>query len=194
MAAYLDITDDKLAMIATQDHAAFAVLVERYETVLLRYVRRFTGFGKECAEDVVQEVFLKIYRNLNGYDSSLSFSSWAYRIAHNEAVNYLKRHRGKEAVPLERDDEDMGSLINIFESNVNVVDDAARDELCGAVRGVLDALSSKYREVLVLRFMEDKDYTEMSDILKKPMGTIATLLNRAKEEFKKIARQKNIIF
>lgn len=194
MSDHLEQTDAHLVALALENPDAFAPLVERYEQRLARYVRRFTGLNRECTEDVIQEVFLKIYRNLNDFDSDLQFSSWAYRIAHNEAVNYLRKNRNKATVPLEQDDDDVGSLIEVLEADVDVVDDASRRELQRTVREVLWGLPTKYREVLVLRFLEEKDYNEISDILKKPQGTVGTLLNRAKEQFRKAARKKNIHF
>lgn len=194
MSDYLEKTDAQLAVLALEDQEAFVPLVDRYEAKLLRYVRRFTGLGRECAEDVIQEVFIKIYRNLNSFDPKLSFSSWAYRVAHNEGVNYLRRHRGKETVTIETDDEDMGNLLNVLEADVNVMDEASRKEIQQKVREILLKLSPKYRDILVLRFLEEKDYNEISDILKKPQGTVATLLNRAKEHFKRCAQKNNYQF
>lgn len=202
LVAVADATDASLVARSLRDHEAFVVLVERYEATLLRYVRRFTGLGRECAEDVMQEVFLKIYRNLNGFDAGLPFSSWAYRIAHNEAVNYLKKHRGKEAVALENEEAaaiagsatGTGSLLDVLEADVDIVGEAARGELRAAVRGVLARLPQKYREVLVLRYLEEKDYNEIGDILKKPAGTVATWLKRAKDEFRREAMAHNLHF
>lgn len=194
MSDHLKKTDAELAVLALKDQEAFVPLVERYEAKLLRYVRRFTGLGQECAEDVIQEVFMKIYRNLNSFDPELSFSSWAYRIAHNEGVNYLRKHRGKETVGIETDDDDMASLLDVLEADVDVADEASRKELQGKVREILLKLPTKYRDILVLRFLEEKDYNEISDILKKPKGTVATLLNRAKAQFKKTAQKNNYHF
>lgn len=187
-------TDAQLAALALEDQEAFVPLVERYEAKLLRYVRRFTGLNQQCGEDVIQEVFLKIYRNLNNYDPGLSFSSWAYRIAHNEGVSYLRKHRGKETVALETEDDDVGNLLDVLEADVDVVGEASRKELQQKVREILMELPTKYRDILVLRFLEDKDYNEISDILKKPSGTVATLLNRAKQQFKKAAQKRNYQF
>lgn len=194
MTAHHDKTDAQLVALALEDQDAFVPLVDRYEQKLMRYVQRFTGLGQQCAEDVLQEVFLKIYRNLNDFDPDLSFSSWAYRIAHNEAVNYLRKHRAKETAALETEDEDVVSLLDVLEADASVADEAARKELQHNVRKALLELSPKYREVLVLRYLEDKDYNEISDILKKPQGTVATLLNRAKAQFKKIADKNHYHF
>lgn len=187
-------TDEQLVAQALKDPDAFAPLVERYELKLSRYVRRFTGLNKQCTEDVIQEVFLKIYRNLNDFDAKLKFSSWAYRIAHNEAVNYLRKNRNKETVALENDDEEIGRLIDVLEADVDVAGAAAKGELSRNVKKVLWRLAPKYREVLVLKYLEEKNYIEIGDILKKPQGTVGVLLKRAKEQFKQVARKHNIHF
>lgn len=192
MHKYREKTDVELVKLALKDQEEFAQLMERYEEKLLRYIRRFAGLSQECAEDVLQEAFLKIYRNLNDFDTSLKFSSWAYRIVHNETINYIRKHNDKKTVGLETDDPDIVSLIDILESDTDVSGDVAKKELSEKVRHVLATLPAHYREILVLRFLEDMDYSEISDILKKPMGTVATLLNRAKASFKQLALENNL--
>ncbi len=182
MADWKTKTDAELVAIALEDCEVFGRLVERYEQKLARYVKRLVGLSKECVEDVLQEVFLKVYRNLNSYDPGLSFSSWIYRITHNETVNYVKKHRKQNVVSLENDD-DAVSLIEVLASDVDVVDDARKKERIEKVHRILQGMTEKYREVLILKFLEDKDYAEISDIIKKPMGTVATLINRAKKQF-----------
>ena len=186
-------SDTELVALTLQDPEYFTPLVERYETKLFRYIRRFSGLVKECAEDVLQETFLKIYRNLNGFDEDLIFSSWAYRIAHNETVSYLRKHRDKETIALENDDPEMINLLDVLESDISVTDDAKRAEIKEKVRKLLAELPTKYREVLVLRFLEELDYCEISDIFRKPIGTVGTLLNRAKAQFKELAIQNHLI-
>lgn len=185
-------TDSELVLLTLQNEDYFLYLMQRYEGKLMRYIYRITGLSKEDIEDILQEVFLKIYRNLNDFDTDLKFSSWAYRIAHNEALNHSKKHKNKETVSLETDNEDVISLIEVLESDVDIPKELAQKELGEKVRAVLFSLDPKYRDVLVLKFLEYKDYAEISDILKKPMGTIATLINRAKEQFKKLAEKNNL--
>jgi RNA polymerase sigma-70 factor, ECF subfamily len=185
--------DPELVALTLQNPDYFTPLVERYEVKLLRYIRRFSGLGKECSEDVLQEVFLKTYRNLHDFDGDLKFSSWIYRIAHNETVSYLRKHRGKETISIENDDPEMINLLDVLESEINVRDEARRTEIKEKVRAVLREMTSKYREVLVLRFLEELDYAEISDVLRKPMGTVATLLNRAKAQFKQLAIKNHLI-
>lgn len=186
-------TDEQLVKESLKDKNKFAVLVERYEHKLLRYIKRLTGYHNHHSEDIVQEVFIKIYKNLNNIDTSLSFSSWAYRIAHNESINHIRSKKRKQTDALETSDPEQFDLIQILESNDNVSDTVSKREQAEKVRTIIYSLPKKYRDVLILYYLEDQDYQEISDILKKPIGTIGTLLSRAKEKFKQCAYSENLI-
>ena len=187
MTDYSQAADAELVKLALRDKEYFIHLMDRYEAKLLRYIRRLTGLKNEYAEDILQEVFIKIYKNLNNFNTDLKFSSWAYRITHNETINHIKKIKGKETISLENDDGDKVSLIDILMDDTDVKENVAQNEQNLKVREILFKLPTKYRDVLVLKYLEDKDYSEISDILKKPMGTVATLVNRAKAKFKKLA-------
>ena len=185
-------TDAELVVATLNDADAFLFLVERYEKRLLRYICRFSRLPHEEAEEILQEVFIKVYRNLNGFDASLSFSSWIYRIAHNETVNHLKGMKKNNTIRLETDDADGLQLIDLLESELSAMDETLQNELRDRIQSILSHLSADYREVLVLRFLEDKSYEEIGDILKKPMGTVATLINRAKSQFKQLVEKNDL--
>lgn len=186
-------TDEQLVEKSLDDNNAFAILVERYERRLLRYIKRLTCYYNHHAEDILQEVFIKIYKNLNNIDTSLSFSSWAYRIAHNESINHLRSKKRKQTDTLETNDPEQFDLIQILESDDNVSDTVSRKEQAEKVRTIIYSLPKKYRDVLILYYLEDQDYQEISDILKKPIGTVGTLLSRAKAKFKQCAYDENLI-
>lgn len=194
MKDYSNKTDAQLINLTLKDQEVFMYLVERYEAKLHRYIRRFVSTSKETAEDILQEVFIKVYKNINDYDPDLSFSSWIYRITHNETINYLKKNEKFKLIPLENDDDEVVSLIDILESDVNIAKDMEKKDLQHKVRKVLQMLSPAFREILILRYLEEKDYQEISDILKKPMGTVAILISRAKAQFKQIATKNNLIY
>ncbi len=185
-------SDAELVVLALREPQGYRHLMERYEPKLLRYIRRISGVVEEDAEDILQEVFIKVYQNLNDFDRALSFSSWIYRIAHNETVSHW---RGRQARPPEvyvTDDD--RELVELLRADVDLPATLDRSYTAEAVRGVLEHLDSKYREALVLRFLEEKSYQEMSDILRKPLGTIATLLNRAKQRFNDEVVRRNLKF
>lgn len=182
-------TDAELVNLSLKNPDHFVELVNRYEKKLFRYVRRLSGLESESIEDVLQEAFIKVYTNLNDYNPNFNFSSWAYRITHNETINYLKKNKKQFILPLETDDKETKNLIDALESESNIMDETIRKELSEKVRKAINLLPEKYREILVLRYMEELDYREISDILRIPMGTVATTINRAKEKFKKTAEK-----
>lgn len=175
------ITDAQLVQDALKDRHAFAAIVGRYEAPLRRYISRLGVAVREDADDVLQEAFIKVYINLNDFDTSLSLSAWMYRIAHNEAMSHFRKHTARpKAVDFEED-------LAIFERLLADVDIAAELEkkiLATTVREGISNLPHHYRDVLVLRYLEDKTYDEIADILQIPSGTVATYINRGKKELK----------
>lgn len=185
-------SDSELVALAIKNPDHFGQLVERYEKKLFRYVRRLSGMEAESAEDVLQEAFIKIYTNLNDFDQDLSFSSWAYRITHNETINYLRKNTKIKTVALENDSEGEASLIEVLKSDIDIEADYSKQDLGERVRLAMQMLPKKYREVLILRYLQELDYKDISDVLKIPMGTVATLVNRAKSKFKDIAQKTDL--
>ena len=175
-------TDEVIAQEALQNEAAFGVLIDRYDGKLRRYTRRLGVHSPDDQDDVLQEIFIKVYRNLNGFDTSLSFSSWIYRIAHNEAISFYRKRNARPEGHLVESSEEIIALIsengNGAEEDLNTTIDIDR------MNTALDALDQKYREVLILRFFEYKEYDEISDILKIPIGSVGTLIHRAKKKLK----------
>jgi len=167
--------DRQLVEAALRDRQAYASLVRRYETVLGRYVKRLLGRHGQSAEDVLQDIFIKAYVNLNDYDRSRPFSPWIYRIAHNEAISFLRKRNAERQV-IAGDD----ALLILDRVADGDDPDAAwqRSRTEGDVRKALSELDQRYRDVLVLRYLEEKSYDEIADILEMPPGTVATLINR----------------
>jgi RNA polymerase sigma-70 factor (ECF subfamily) len=186
--------DAELVRLTLQTPDQFARIIERYKEPLRRYVRRLAYPGPDDLDILLQDVFIKAYENLNDFDQDLPFSSWIYRIAHNESIDFLrkKRFQGGSLDAAAYDDDSL-TLVETIAADGDMVADLDKEFLKKNVSLVLDKLDPKYRAVLVLRFLEDKDYGEISDILRKPPGTIATLLHRAKKEFHRAALEGKII-
>ncbi len=182
-------TDEELVELALEDSDNFRYLVERYEEKIGRYIRRISMVSNEDVEDLLQEIFISIYRNLNDFDSDLKFSSWIYRIAHNKVIS---RWRKDKNAPKVLKNEESLEIFNIIEDKDDFFAKLVQRDDDKEVYKILNTLKLKYKEVLVLKFLEDKSYLEISDILKKPMGTIATLINRAKKQFKSKILQDNL--
>lgn len=175
-------TDEELVELTLQNEENFLYIMKRYENKLLRYILRISNVDNDEAQDVLQDVFIKVYKNLNNFDKDLKFSSWIYRITHNQVIsNYRKNQSRPQGVALELDNGIIEGLV----SDLDTAQEIDTEYLRKNIFQILDKINVKYREVLVLKFLEEKDYKEISDIIKKPIGTVGTLLNRGKKEFKK---------
>jgi RNA polymerase sigma-70 factor (ECF subfamily) len=182
-------TDQELVQLALRDPDVFGALITKYEDRLKRYVLRISNCRPEDAEDILQEAFIKAYEHLNAYDQNQKFSSWMYHIVRNETIS---RHRKLQARAEGHAEMITDHVFHTLASGLDINGEAEGKETRETIFRVLDALDVKYREVLVLKFFEEKDYKEISFILKKPMGTIATLLNRAKKRFREQAKKMGI--
>lgn len=173
-----EVTDEEIVRRTLIDKEAFAPLIERYEAKLLRYLERLGVGVLEDREDILQNAFVKVYKNLNSFDPTLSFSSWMYRIAHNEAMSFFRFKHARPQVILSEEGEVLLTELRDEESDTSHVAELriSREKLAEA----FTTLSPQYRDALTLRYFEDRSYTEMSDILEVPVGTVSTLLYRAK--------------
>jgi RNA polymerase sigma-70 factor (ECF subfamily) len=174
-------SDEELVRLALGDKEYFACIIKRYEAPLARYVRRLTSASAEDVEDTLQDIFIKTYTNLNSFDAALKFSSWVYRIAHNEVIS---RHRKLSVRPEGNYTDIDDDVFQNFASDIDIEKDIDVTILREQLKSALVGLSEKYQDVLMLRFFEEKDYEEISDILEKPPGTVATLLNRGKKKLR----------
>ena len=179
--------DNQLVALSLNDSQYFYCLMKRYEDKLTNYVRRISYLADDDIADIVQESFIKAYEHLNDCDCDLKFSSWLYRIVHNQTINFMKKHKQSIKMDVENDDEFVDWLV----ADTNIEKETIRRHFNENIQSILQKLRPDYKEVLVLRFFEDKDYTEISDILRKPMGTVATLLSRAKIQFKILYEKEN---
>lgn len=178
----LDLDDNQLVGLSLEDSQYFYCLMRRYEEKLANYVKRFTYLVDEDIADIVQESFIKAYQHLNDCDCKLKFSSWMYRIVHNQTINFMKKNKNPVKIDFENDDEFVDWLIADTDIEKETIIKQQNEE----IKKIIEKLKPIYKEVLILKFFEDKDYQEISDILQKPMGTVATLLSRAKIQFKQI--------
>ena len=167
---------------------AFDVIVERYQSRLLNFVYRTVG-DRERAEDLVQEVFVRVYRHLARFDRSKKFSTWIYTIASNLAKNEL-RNRARNPLVLFQtmtsgwEDEDRPLE---FEDPGARPDDAfERRHLRELVDAAVRRLPVHHRQVFVLRELEGRSYEEIAEMTKCNLGTVKSRLNRARSGFAEI--------
>jgi RNA polymerase sigma-70 factor (ECF subfamily) len=161
------------------DKEVFGELVDRYQKKLIRYGRKFL-FSSENIEDLVQDVFIKAYQNMQSFDTKQKFSPWIYRIAHNTFINELKKHA---RTPLSLFDFD--TLIPHLAYDDPATKEREQKEMRLLIDQSLQKLAPKYREIIVLYFLEELNYKEIADILHIPTGTVGIRLTRAKKQLKK---------
>ena len=176
------LSDEDIVKLTLENQSYFLYIINRYKIKLFNFVRRITNVSAEDAEDLLQEVFLKIYLNLNDFDHDQKFSSWAYAITRNQVISHHRKlHVRPEGHAVSVEDENVREIAADFDLRKDMDLNYLRENIFK----VLDKLDEKYREVLVLKFLEEKSYQEISDIIKKPIGTVGSMMNKAKSEFKK---------
>ena len=151
----LSMNDEELVSAALKEQAFFGHIVERYQDKLSRYIHRLGVRNPDDRDDVLQEIFVKVYRNLNGFDTALSFSSWIYRIAHNEAISWYRKQNVRPEGHLVDDGETILSFLSSNESDSEVQFDTQINATVLS-RG-LEQLDEKYSTVLILRYFEHKE-------------------------------------
>jgi RNA polymerase sigma-70 factor (ECF subfamily) len=177
-------TDEEIAKeVQCGNVEAFGALVERYEERMVRYARRFL-LNREDTQDLVQEVFIKAFRNMQSFNAALRFSPWLYRIAHNEFVSAIRK-RSRE--PLQFFDLDV--LFPHPAARETANEDTERREVREALERSLARIDPKYREPLVLYYFEEMSYQEIADILRLPVSTVGVRLSRGKAALKNIYQE-----
>ena len=183
-----NLTDEQVVKLVLEDQNYFLTIINRYKTKLFVFIKRLTNIDDEDAEDVLQDVFLKIYLSLNDFDGNLKFSSWAYAITRNQVIsNHRKVKVRAEGHAVGLDDDSASKLA----SSIDIQEDTDKALAKEKITLILNNLDKKYREILVLKYLEEKNYQEISDIIRKPVGTVGSMINKAKRLFKKELAKQN---
>lgn len=173
-------TDEDIAKAVAHGHTeAFGALVERYEEKLLRYGRKFLRDSRDI-EDIVQDIFVSCFQNIQSFDTSARFSPWIYRIAHNAFVNQLSKLSRQPFVLV-----DFDTLVSHPVYDDPAVKERELRELKKELEAGLEQLEPKYREVLILYYLEELSYKDIAEVLQVPQGTVGIRLMRAKDALKK---------
>ncbi len=169
---------------------AFSSLVERHGRGVLSLVSRIVQ-NREDAEDVAQEAFVKAFTRLDTFDPAYKFSNWLFKIAHNTALDALrKRKTGPVAVETETEEEQQALWSRAADPMSPPPDEAAAmAEFRGDVESALSRLRPEYRAVIVLRHVEGRAYEDIAQILSLPLGTVKTFLFRARRELAGLLEQ-----
>ena len=181
-------TDEQIVFLTLNNQDYYLCLMKRYEVKLLNYILKISNINREDAEDILQEVFVKAYQNLNDFDLNFKFSNWIYSIAHNTTISAFRKKKVRPQT-VSWEDKDLN---NILKPTLDAEDTNLQKLTYKHILKVINQLPLKYKDVLILKFVEEKDYREISDILHKPMGTIAALINRAKKSLKQGLEKEDI--
>jgi RNA polymerase sigma-70 factor (ECF subfamily) len=180
-------TDEELASeVQKGDTEKFGILMRRYEQKLFRYGRKFLS-SRDNIEDIVQDVFIKTYQNIQSFDPTQRFSPWVYRIAHNTFINALKKEIRN---PLYFFDFDTIMAHPVYEDPD--AKEKEQKEIKALVDKGLDKLSPHYREIIILYYLEELKYKEIAEILHIPVSTVGIRLKRAKDALKRMWKETNI--
>jgi len=184
--------EDLIERFQNGDLYAYDLIVKRYKDQLLNFVYRFVG-NQEEAEDIVQETFLRVYRKRHAYKRVAKFSTWIYTIAGNLSRTELRRRKRRKLFSV----SDLGFEDKDFEitdggRNPEMqADSAIKEEI---IHGAISNLAIKFREVIVLRDVQELSYEEISKILKVPIGTVKSRVNRGRirlqEQLKHLVKKK----
>lgn len=171
---------DLVRRILAGDGSGFETLVTRYQQRIFRFISRYTK-DAEDARDVSQEVFLKVYGALDGYDPRYRFSTWLFRIAGNAAIDHLRRRRGR-TVPLESPPDEDGETRSIDprDQRPDPLEHLSRSRLRQAIDDAIEKLPDDYRELISLRHYGELPYEEIADLKGMPLGTVKNKLFRAR--------------
>lgn len=170
--------EDLIERFQKGDLYAFDLIVKRYKDQLLNFVYRFVG-NQEEAEDIVQETFLRVYRKRRAYKRIAKFSTWIYTIAGNLARTELRRRKRRKLFSI----SDLGFEDRDYEISderstpESEVDGVIKEEI---IQREINKLSPKFRQVIILRDVQELSYEEISKIIKVPIGTVKSRVNRGR--------------
>ncbi|HOX51462.1 MAG TPA: sigma-70 family RNA polymerase sigma factor [Fibrobacteria bacterium] len=176
--------------LSTGDTKALTEIVRKWTAPLERYLSRLCGRCRGDRDEILQEVFLKVYRHANLYDPSLPFSAWIYRICRNEMASRMRSGKGSMEsgeVPDEVAESIWGTVVDLPDAQLSGVEDAH------AIGELVNAMPDTFRDVFILRFLEEKDYAEIGDILQENINTVATRIRRAREWFLENAGKRGLV-
>ena len=162
----------------------FEELVRRYQRPITNYVFRMLN-DYDASLDVTQEVFIKVYNSLSRYSSEYKFSTWLYRIAHNAAIDNIRRRSPNEQ-SIETENKDGAYQLQIESPNPTPEQERERSEWRTEIEAVVKCLPAVYRELILLRHAQDLSYDEIAEITNLPLGTVKNRLFRAREMMREI--------
>ena len=163
------------------DDSGFTYLIEKYRKQMIHYMFRMTG-NQAVAEELAQEVFLRVYRSRESYRAEAKFTTWLYRIATNLGVNYARDHKHEKAaqnVYLDQPDAETGTTPDVADSRLTVEQKLLRNERLAGIRAHVMALPERQRQAVLMHKYQEMDYREIGAVLKLSESATKSLLFRA---------------
>jgi RNA polymerase sigma-70 factor (ECF subfamily) len=191
-AALEELSDAEVMLrVKTGDDGAFTYLVEKYRRPMVSFMYRMVH-NAAVAEELAQEIFLRVYRSRETYKADAKFSTWLYRIATNLAVNHARdtRHERPEvSVSLDEPDPDTGMTVDLADGQPNVEQDILRRERLAAIRQYVHALPERQRLAVIMHKYQGMDYRQIGEVLKLSEAATKSLLFRAYETLREKLKQ-----
>jgi RNA polymerase sigma-70 factor, ECF subfamily len=173
------------------DQSAFDYLVQKYRRPLVSFMYRMAR-NSAAAEDLAQEVFLRVYRSRQTYEASAKFTTWLYRIATNLAVNHARdtRHERPEVtVSLDEPDEETGTTLDVADGTITAEEALLRRERMLAIRSKVEALPERQKLAVIMHKYQQMDYKQIADVLKLSESATKSLLFRAYQTLREQLRE-----
>ena len=178
------LTDAQIMLrVKAGDQAAFEYLVQKFRRPMVSFMYRMSR-NAGAAEDLAQEVFLRVYRSRGNYEPSAKFTTWLYRIASNLAVNHARdsRHeRPENTVSVDEPDQETGQVLDLRDTSLSAEETILRRERMAAIRQRVQSLPERQRTAVVMHKYQQMDYREIAQVLKLSESATKSLLFRAYE-------------
>ena len=174
---------DVMLRVKTGDESAFAYLVQKYRRPMIGFMYRLCH-NPSTAEELAQEVFLRVYRSRTSYEPSAKFTTWLYRIATNLAVNHARdtRHeRAENTVRLDEPDQETGTTPDLADDTLSAEEQILKRERLAAIRSKVNALPERQRMAVIMHKYQQMDYQQIAGVLKLSESATKSLLFRAYE-------------
>jgi len=182
---------DVMLRVKAGEESAFAYLVQKYRRPMVGFMYRMCH-NPSTAEELAQEVFLRVYRSRTSYEPTAKFTTWLYRIATNLAVNYARdtRHeRPENTVRLDEPDQETGTTPDLADASINAEEQILKNERLAAIRGKVNALPERQRMAVIMHKYQQMDYREIASVLKLSESATKSLLFRAYQTLREQLRE-----
>ena len=174
-----------------KDQSAYATLMKRYKKAVYFMILKMIRVADD-AEDLTMEAFAKAFRNLERFKKDYTFSTWLFRIATNNTIDFIRKKKLKTMSLNNTLSDDSGNSVNIDveDDDNNPQDEFIKSQRIEMVRFFVDKLPAKYRKLVQLRYFDELSYEEIAQELDKPLGTVKAQLHRSRELLFEIASGK----